>query len=134
MFDAAGLPHAESIERVPNSKRALVLAEYAREQGRFEDVHRRLFRAYWAEGRDIGTDEVLLAVAADAGLDPDEAAARLGDPELLRVVDEQTQLALGHGAGGVPAWAIDERVLVPGAQPHEVFERILERLGHAPLP
>jgi predicted DsbA family dithiol-disulfide isomerase len=23
-------------------------------------------------------------------------------------------------------------VLVPGAQPHEVFERILERLGHAP--
>jgi predicted DsbA family dithiol-disulfide isomerase len=133
MFDAAGLPHADSIERVPNSKRALVLAEYAREQGRFDEVHGRLFRAYWAEGRDIGSDDVLLSVAADAGLDPGEAAARLDDPELLKIVADQTEAALGHGAGGVPAWAIDERVLVPGAQPHEVFERVLERLGHAPV-
>lgn len=132
MFDAAGLPHAAEIERVPNSKRALVLAEIAREQGRFEEVHRRLFRAYWAEGRDIGSDEVLLAVAADAGLDPDACAARLADPDLIRLVEEQTQVAIGHGAGGVPAWAIDESVLVPGAQPHEVFERVLTRLGHAP--
>jgi predicted DsbA family dithiol-disulfide isomerase len=132
MFEAAGLPHAAVIERVPNSRRALALAEYAREEGRFEEVHRALFRAYWAEGRDIGSDEVLLEVAAAAGLDPTEAAGRLGDPALARIVEEQTTLALEHGASGVPAWAIDETVLVPGAQPHEVFERVLERLGHAP--
>jgi predicted DsbA family dithiol-disulfide isomerase len=133
MFDAAGLPHADAIDLVPNSRRALVLAEYAREMGRFDDVHGRLFRAYWVEGRDIGSDEVLLTLAADAGLDRGEASARLDDPELLRIVTEQTALALEHGAGGVPAWAIDERVLVPGAQPHDVFERVLERLGHAPV-
>jgi predicted DsbA family dithiol-disulfide isomerase len=132
MFEEAGLPHAAAIERVPNSRRALALAEYAREQGRFEEVHRRLFRAYWAEGRDIGSDEVLLGVAADAGLDPAEAAGRLDDPALLGVIEQQTTQALEHGAGGVPAWAIDEMVLVPGAQPHEVFERVLERLGHTP--
>jgi|tagenome__1003787_1003787.scaffolds.fasta_scaffold20774516_3 predicted DsbA family dithiol-disulfide isomerase len=133
MFKAAGLPHAESLERVSNSRRALVLAEYAREQGRFDEVHRRLFHAYWAEGRDIGSDDVLRAVASEAGLDPDEALARLGDPALLRFVEEQTSAALGHGAGGVPAWAIDEMVLVPGAQPYEVFERVLTRLGHEPV-
>jgi predicted DsbA family dithiol-disulfide isomerase len=133
MFEAAGLPHAERIDRVPNSRRALVLGECAREQGRYDEVHRQLFRAYWVEGRDIGSDEVLLQVAGDAGLDPAEAAARLDDPALLRIVAEQTNAALEHGAGGVPAWAIDERVLVPGAQPHEVFERVLERLGHAPV-
>jgi predicted DsbA family dithiol-disulfide isomerase len=133
MFDAAGLPHADAIERVSNSRRALTLAEYAREQGRFDEVHRRLFRAYWVDGRDIGADEVLLEVAEDAGLDPAEAATRLDDPALLRTIADQTELAIGHGAGGVPAWAIDERVLVPGAQPHEVFERVLDRLGHAPV-
>src|SRR4051812_10602517 len=132
MFDAAGLPHAESIECVPNSRRALALAEYAREEGRFEEVHRALFRAYWAEGLDIGAPEVLLGVAADAGLEPAEAAGRLEDPALLAVIEEQTARAIEHGAGGVPAWAIDEAVLVPGAQPHDVFERVLERLGHAP--
>src|SRR3954454_3925709 len=90
MFEAAGLPHAESIERVPNSRRALALAEYAREEGRFEEVHRALFRAYWAEGLDIGSDEVLLGVAADAGLDPAEAAGRLDDPALLAVIEQHT--------------------------------------------
>jgi predicted DsbA family dithiol-disulfide isomerase len=34
------------------------------------------------------------------------------------------------GAGGVPAWVIDERVLIPGAQPHELFERVLVKLGY----
>lgn len=31
------------------------------------------------------------------------------------------------------AWLIDQRLLVPGAQPHDVFARVLERLGHRPL-
>src|SRR3954454_2449418 len=105
----------------PNSRRALALAEYAREEGRFEEVHRALFRAYWAEGRDIGSDEVLLEVAADVGLDPAEAGGRLDDPALLAAIEAQTARALECGAGGVPAWAIDEAVLVPGAQPHDVF-------------
>ncbi|HYY21240.1 MAG TPA: hypothetical protein VE780_05115 [Thermoleophilaceae bacterium] len=44
-----------------------------------------------------------------------------------------TARALGLGIGGVPAWVIDRRVLVPGAQPREVFTRVLERLGHEPI-
>jgi predicted DsbA family dithiol-disulfide isomerase len=42
-----------------------------------------------------------------------------------------TQEVLEVGATGVPAWIVDGGVLIPGAQPHEVFERILGRLGHA---
>jgi predicted DsbA family dithiol-disulfide isomerase len=30
----------------------------------------------------------------------------------------------------VPAWVLDDRLLIPGAQPPEVFERVLERLGY----
>jgi predicted DsbA family dithiol-disulfide isomerase len=37
------------------------------------------------------------------------------------------------GAGGVPAWLVDDRLLVPGAQPHELFDQVLERLGHQPV-
>jgi predicted DsbA family dithiol-disulfide isomerase len=48
-------------------------------------------------------------------------------------IEQYTQAALQLGAGGVPAWLIDERFLVPGAQPHDVFVRVLERLGHAPM-
>ena len=50
----------------------------------------------------------------------------------LERIEAQTTAATDLGAGGVPAWVIDQRVLVPGAQPHELFAQVLERLGHAP--
>jgi len=133
MFEAAGLPHAEPLEKVPNSRRALMLAELARERGAFGELHPRLFDAYWARGLDIGDERVLVEEAKAVGLDPDEVVDALGDPRYLERIEAHTNAAIELGAGGVPAWLIDQRLLVPGAQPHEVFERGLERLGHAPL-
>jgi len=133
MFEAAGLPAARAVDRVPNSRNALRLAELARDRGLHEPLHRRLFDAYWHRGLDIGDDDVLVAEAASAGLDEAQMRALLaGDQHLERVVAE-TQLAVSIGVTGVPAWLVDERVLIPGAQPHELFERVLQRLGHAPV-
>ena len=33
------------------------------------------------------------------------------------------------GAGGVPAFVIDDRVMIPGAQPHDLFEKVMNKLG-----
>ncbi len=132
MFDEAGLPHTATLEKVPNSRGALMVAELARDRGAYETLHPRLFDAFWARGLDIGDEAVLVAEASAAGLDEDEAAAVIRDRRYLERVQQQTQGAVALGAGGVPAWVIDERVLVPGAQPHEVFERVMERFGHAP--
>jgi predicted DsbA family dithiol-disulfide isomerase len=132
MFEQAGLPHAESLEKVPNSRQALLLGELARDRGAFASLHPRLFDAYWARGRDIGDPEVLLEEGTAVGLEEDEIAEALADARYLPRIEAQTRAALELGAGGVPAWVIDERVLVPGAQPHEVFERVLARLGHTP--
>ena len=134
MFDAAGLPHADRLEMVPSSRRALVLGEIARDQGRHGAIHPCLFEAYWVKGLDIGSDEVLLEVAADAGMDRDEVAYRLTawSPDLLTAIEHETRAAVEIGVTGVPGWLMDGRLLVPGAQPHEVFERVLTRLGHEP--
>jgi predicted DsbA family dithiol-disulfide isomerase len=131
MFDQAGLPHAERIDRVPNSVKALILGELARDRGVLRELHTRLFDAYWARGCDIGDDHVLVDEGTAVGLDQAEIVEALANPTYLERVVGQTREALELGATGVPAWVIDERVLVPGAQPHEVFERVLERLGHA---
>jgi predicted DsbA family dithiol-disulfide isomerase len=130
MFDQAGLPHAVRIERVPNSLRALILGELARDRGVLGALYPRLFDAYWARGLDIGDDQVLVDEGVGVGLDPPDIVDALADPAYLERVVGQTREALELGANGVPAWVIDERVLVPGAQPHGVFERVLERLGH----
>jgi predicted DsbA family dithiol-disulfide isomerase len=131
MFEEAGLPRAESLDKVPNSRRALMLGELARDRGVFEPFHLRLFDAYWARNRDIGDERVLVDEGTAVALDEGEIVDAVRDGRYLERIEEQTQLAIELGAGGVPAWVIDQRVLVPGAQPHEVFARVLERLGHA---
>jgi predicted DsbA family dithiol-disulfide isomerase len=133
MFDEAGLPHAARLGKVPNSRRSLMLGELARDRGVLDELHPRLFDAYWARGLDIGDKEVLIAEGASVGLDGGDVAAALDDQSYLERVLEQTREATELGAGGVPAWVVDERLLVPGAQPHDVFARVMERLGYSPL-
>jgi predicted DsbA family dithiol-disulfide isomerase len=134
MFKQAGLPYAENLQKVPNSRRSLMLAELARERGVFNSVHQRLFDSYWARGRDIGDERVLIEEGTGAGLDEGEIVDALRDERYLQRIEEQTRAAIELGAGGVPAWVIDQRVLVPGAQPHQVFAQVLERLGHGQAP
>ena len=76
---------------------------------------------------------MLLDAAEAVGLDRKEAAAALAEPRWRDEVSASTARALGLGIGGVPAFVVDRRLLVPGAQPHEVFTRVLERLGHEPI-
>jgi predicted DsbA family dithiol-disulfide isomerase len=133
MFDQAGLPHAQALDKVPNSRRALMLAELARERGVFDALHPRLFDAYWARGRDIGDEHVLVEEGTAAGLGEADVVDALQESRYLDGVEAQTRAAIELGVQGVPAWVIDQRVLVPGAQPHEVFARVLERLGHEPV-
>ncbi len=71
--------------------------------------------------------------ARSLGLEEDEIRAALASPAFAQRIALATEAVTEIGAGGVPAFVIDRRLLVPGAQPHEVFERILERLGHAPV-
>jgi predicted DsbA family dithiol-disulfide isomerase len=134
MFAAADLPYTRKLEKVPNSRRALVVAELARAEGVYEQLHARLFDAYWARGCDIGDEEILAREATAAGMaDGAGAAAASTDSEVLAAIEQSTARAHEVGAGGVPAWAVDDRLLVPGAQPHEVFDRVMEQLGHEPV-
>jgi predicted DsbA family dithiol-disulfide isomerase len=133
MFAEAGLPYAATLDKVPNSRRAQALAELARDRGLHDQLHPRLFDAYWARGLDLGDDEVLVSEGRAVGLEEGEIRAAVEDPQYVERIAEQTSAALELGAGGVPAWLVDERALVPGAQPHELFDRVLERLGHQPI-
>lgn len=129
MFDAAGLPYSREITKVPNSRRAQQLIELARDRGLHDALHHRVMDAYWHRARDIGDPAVLREEAAAAGLDTGEVDDVLAGDRYLDRLEAETRAMHEMGGGGVPAWVIDDRVLVPGAQPHEVFERAIERLS-----
>jgi predicted DsbA family dithiol-disulfide isomerase len=123
----------------PRSRRALELAELAREKGRFDEVHDGLFRAFFEQGKDIDDLDVLADVAAGAGLDPVETRAALEQGTYReRVLHDQGQAAQ-LGIRGVPAMVIHRPDLPPetavslsGAMPYEAVRSAVERLLNRP--
>ena len=133
MIVESGLPDPNPPALIPNTMPALALTAYAgAQQGGAKPLHDELFRRYWVEGQNVSQEDVLLDAAAAVGLDRAAAVDVLTDPYWVEVVQGETVQVQAMGAGGVPAWVIDGRVMIPGAQPHELFERVLEKLGHKP--
>jgi predicted DsbA family dithiol-disulfide isomerase len=127
LFERSGLMYNPHADVVPNSRLALRLTELARDQGLHEPVHDRLMDAYWAEGRNIGNAETLRSLAAEVGLD-DAESVLAGDAYADRVLASTAQ-AQALGIHAIPAFVLDSKLLILGAQPREVFEQAFERLG-----
>lgn len=87
--------------------------------------------ALWSEGGDLGEAETLRGLAAESGLDGAEVDEVLGSDAYLDRVLASTQQAHSIGINGIPAFLLDGRLLVLGAQPREVFEQAFERLNTA---
>lgn len=128
MNEEAGLTYNPHPDIVPNTRRALEVGEWARARGAYDAFHELVMDAYWTEGRDITGWDVLGPVVADVGLDPEDARAEV-DAGLFRdPVDASTQVAQHHGIAAVPAFVLDGRLLVSGAQPHEILGKALARV------
>jgi predicted DsbA family dithiol-disulfide isomerase len=128
MNEESGLAYNPHPERVPNTRRALELIEWGRANGVGDALHERVMDAYWTEGRDISGWDQLEPLVAEVGLDPARAREEV-DAGLFRdAVDASTRHARRSGINAVPAFVLDGRLLVSGAQPHEVFEQALERV------
>jgi predicted DsbA family dithiol-disulfide isomerase len=119
-----------------NSRPSLEAAEFAREAGRFEPLHRALFRAYFEEGGDIGDERVLARLAGECGLDGGALVNALRERRYEKLVDEKVRWAYEQNLGGVPAFIFypqgssretDGYVMV-GAQEYEVFKDVTERV------
>jgi len=129
MFEENGLVYNPHPEIVPNTMRALRVTELARDRERHMPVHDRLMAAYWEEGRNIGDPAELRALAVEAGLDPADVEEVLASDAYADRVRASTGEAQSLGINGIPAFALDGRLLILGAQPREVFGQAFARLA-----
>ena len=89
----------------------------------------RLFRAHFTEGADLSDHDVLAALAADAGLDPVVAAEVLAAGGFADDVRADEARARELDITGVPAFVVDDRVVIPGAQDVGTMVRVLDRVA-----
>lgn len=123
-----GLHYDFAAVRQTRTLKAHELLHLARAEGVQEDMVERLFRAYFEQGRHIGRIEELTALAADVGLDPDEATAALESGRFTGDVQADIAQAQAYSISGVPFYVIDGRYGISGAQAPEVFASALAQV------
>lgn len=122
----------------PRSRKAFETAFFARESGRFDVVHRAIFKAYFEDGIDIGDTDALLDIAATCGIDPESLEEVLLGDEPTDAVIEDEEFAKTLGVTGVPFVVLSRDgvagqeppppIALRGAAPIEHFEAAIGRL------
>ncbi|HEX6764065.1 MAG TPA: DsbA family protein, partial [Polyangiaceae bacterium] len=115
-------------DRIQNSRRALAIAELAREKGVLEPFRHAAFDAHFRRGKDLEADADLRELARAVGLEPEAALSAADDAVYLGRVDEKQADARANGVNGVPTFFFGN-VRVVGCQPYEAMARAAEQAG-----
>lgn len=115
--------------RIYNTFDAHRLLHWAEDKGLQTQLKHALFKAYFTDGQSPGDHEVLVRVAGEVGLDAAEAREVLASGRYADEVREREQLYLRSGIHSVPAIIVNERHLIQGGQPVEVFEQALRQIA-----
>jgi predicted DsbA family dithiol-disulfide isomerase len=101
------------------------LLHLAADRGVQDAVTERFFRGYFSDGAPIGDPDTLVRLAAEAGLDADEARAVLDSDRYADAVRADQQQARAYGITAVPFFVVDGKYGVAGAQPPEALLEVL---------
>ena len=115
--------------RIYNTFDAHRLLHWAEGQGKQHALKRGLFTAYFTEGRNPSDPEVLVDVVEKAGLDPAAAREVLESGRYAAEVRERQQFYNRLGIRAVPSVIINDKYLIQGGQPVEVFEQSLRKIA-----
>ncbi len=115
--------------RIYNTFDAHRLLHWAEQEGRQLALEHALFRAYFTDGENPGAHEVLIRIAGEVGLDAARAREILSSDEYADAVRRQERFYLDQGISAVPAVIVNDRHLIQGGHPTEVFEQALRRIA-----
>jgi len=117
--------------RIYNTFDAHRLLHWAGMEGRQQELKRALFAAYFTEGENPGAHDVLIRLAGQVGLDTERAKQILSTDAYAAEVRQQEGFYQRQGIRSVPSIIINDRHLIQGGQPAEVFAQALREIAAA---
>ena len=118
--------------RIYNTFDAHRLLHWAELEGRQTALKKAFLKAYFTDGQDPSSHDTLVRYAKDAGLDGEQAREVLASGRYTEEVREREQYYQQRGIHSVPAIIIDDKHLISGGQPPEVFEQALRQIAAHP--
>ena len=115
--------------RTYNTFDAHRLLHWADLEGKGRAMKHALFDAYFTDGANVGDRKVLVSAAKKAGLSTDRANQILASKEFADDVRKQEQFYIASGIQGVPAVIVNDRHLISGGQPPEVFAQAISQIA-----
>ena len=116
----------EGIKITPNTIDAHRLIYWAGIEGRQTPIMRALFKAYFQQGRDIGSHQTLIDIAVEAGMDRDMITRLIASDADLEDTKARDQSLRDMGVNSVPTFIIAGQHVVPGAQPTEFWVKVID--------
>ncbi len=114
-----------AIERTPNTLNAHRLIHWAGIEGKQTPMVHALFKAYFERGLDIGDLDVLTQLAEEMELDGPTIRRLLeGDADAVDIAARDRN-ARAKGVTGVPCFIVANQHALPGAQPTELWEKVI---------
>jgi len=124
-----GLEYRFDLLKHTNTLRGHQLLHFAKAHGKQREMKERLLKAYFTEGGHVGKIDSLAELAAEVGLDKDEARTALESGQYANDVQEDINQARAYGINGVPFFVFDNKYGVSGAQAAETFTQVLEQVA-----
>ena len=115
-------------ERIPNTFLAHRLLWYAEQKNLQNELSENLFYAYFTEGKDIGSIEVLASIASELGLDKLKIISFLESETGSKEVEDQKLESIEISIGAVPTYIINDQYLIQGGQQPETFTAFLRKI------
>jgi len=127
--ETAGLElHLDKITRTPNTLDAPRLIHWAGIEGKQTAAVSALFKAYFVEGRDIGDHDTLADIADGLEIDASVILRLLQSDSDAQDIRDRDAAARDMGVTSVPTFIVDGKHAVPGAQPPELWAKVIAEI------
>jgi predicted DsbA family dithiol-disulfide isomerase len=124
-----GLPFGNRVKTF-NSRLAQELGKFAEQENKGDEFHDAVFRAYFADGLNIGLPSTLVDIGAQVGLSSEPVQNVLENRRYKEAVDKDWTRSYQMGVTAVPTFMM-EGIALTGAQPYEKLAQMMEAYGVA---
>lgn len=121
----------EAMQRTPNTLNAHRLIHWAGIEGRQTAAVAALFDAYFVQARDIGNAEVLADIADGIEMDAAVVARLLKSDVDAKDIRDRDAHSRQMGVNSVPTFIVGGKHAVPGAQPPEMWTKVIGELSQS---
>ena len=115
-------------KRIPNTFNAHRLIWKAKEYALQTDLSEALFEAYFTDGKNIGSAEVLADIASKVGMNKQETLAFLSSKDGGQETADEEMAFIEKSIGALPTYFINDQYIIQGGQEPETFISFLNKI------